>query len=143
MDKLHISNEMKQFDLKNRNFYDELTDEEKKKFSNYLMIRGGSCVEGSQELQEFYLIATNERLNKHFFTVNRFPKLQWLLATSVSPGLGQHRHNWIAAKRNETKTRKLLGKLYPLYKNDDLDVLAKMVSAKDVEKELKKYESNN
>jgi len=30
-----------------------------------------------------------------------------------------------------------------LYKNDDLDVLAKMVSAKDVEKELKKYESNN
>ena len=94
-------------------------------------------------MQEFYLIATNERLNKHFFTVNRFPKLQWLLATSVSPGLGQLRHNWIAAKKSETKTRKLLGKLYPLYKNDDLDALAKMVTAKEVETELKKYESDN
>ena len=29
-DKLTIGNEMKQFDLKNRRFYDELTDEEKK-----------------------------------------------------------------------------------------------------------------
>ena len=55
---------MKQFDLKNRNFYDELTDEEKKKFSNYLMIRWGSCVEGSQELQEFYLIAIVIKLQK-------------------------------------------------------------------------------
>ena len=55
-DKLNIANEMRQFDRKNRNFYDELTAEEKKKFSNYLMIRWGSAVEGSRELQEFYEI---------------------------------------------------------------------------------------
>ena len=66
-EKLTIANEMRQFDRKNRNFYNELTDEEKKKFSTYLMIRWGSAVEGSRELQEFYVIACNERLNKHFF----------------------------------------------------------------------------
>jgi len=66
MDKLDIGNEMRQLDRKNRNFYDELTDEERKKFSNYLMIRWGSSVNGSADLQEFYVIATNERLNKHF-----------------------------------------------------------------------------
>ena len=66
-DKLNIANEMRQLDRKNRNFYRDLTDEERKKFSNYLMIRWGSAVEGSRELQEFYVIATNERLNKHFF----------------------------------------------------------------------------
>ena len=71
MEKLSIQNEMTQFDRKNRKFYDELTDEERKKFSNYLMIRWGSAVQGSQELQEFYLIATNERLNKHFFAINQ------------------------------------------------------------------------
>ena len=43
MDKLTIANEMKEFDLKNRNFYLDLTDEEKKKFSNFLMIRWGSA----------------------------------------------------------------------------------------------------
>ena len=69
-DKLSIGNEMRQFDLKNRKFYDELTEEERKKFSPYLMIRWGSAVEGSRELQEFYVISTNERLNKHFFNVN-------------------------------------------------------------------------
>jgi hypothetical protein len=67
-EKLSIANEMRQFDRKNRNFYNELTDEEKKKFSTYLMIRWGSAVEGSRELQEFYVIACNERLNKHFFS---------------------------------------------------------------------------
>ena len=52
-DRLNIGNEMKMFDRKVRSFYDDLTDEERKKFSNYLMIRWASCVEGSQDLQEF------------------------------------------------------------------------------------------
>ncbi len=58
-DKLNIANEMRQFDSKNRMFYRELTDEERKKFSNYLMIRWGSSVQGSTELQQYYLIACN------------------------------------------------------------------------------------
>ena len=49
-DKLNIGNEMRQFDRKNRQFYDELTEEERKKFSPYLMIRWGSAVEGSRDL---------------------------------------------------------------------------------------------
>ena len=73
MDKLSINNEMAVFDRKDRDFYNSLTDDERKKFSNYLMIRYGSSVQGSRDLQEFYLIACNERLNKHFFTINRHP----------------------------------------------------------------------
>ena len=83
MDKLNINNEMACFDRKDRKFYDSLSDEERKKFSNYLMIRWGSAVEGSRDLQEFYVIATNERLNKHFFNLSRHPKLQWLLQQPV------------------------------------------------------------
>jgi hypothetical protein len=69
VEKLSIQNELAQFDRKNREFYDELTDEERKKFSNYLMIRWGSAVQGSRELQEFYVLATNERLKKRFFDI--------------------------------------------------------------------------
>ena len=54
-DKLNIANEMRAFDSKDRNFYKDLTDEERKKFSNYLMIRWGSSVQGSAELQQYYL----------------------------------------------------------------------------------------
>lgn len=136
MDKLHISNEMTQFDRKNRQFYRELTDEERKKFSNYLMIRWGSAVQGNQDLQEFYLIATNERLNKHFFDLSRHPQLQWLCATTVSPGLGTHRHVWIAPKKREpgaNSTKKQLMELFPHLKDDEIDLMAQINSKKEID----------
>ena len=139
-DKLNISNEMAQFDRKNRNFYDELTDEEKKKFSNYLMIRWGSSVQGSQDLQEFYVIATNERLNKHFFSINKHPKLQWLCATSVSPGMGTHRHTWIAPKKKEagaTGFKKQLAELFPNKKMDEIELLAAITTKTELDAYLK------
>ena len=135
-DKLSIANEMKMFDRKVRSFYDDLTDEERKKFSTYLMIRWGSAVEGSRELQEFYVIATNERLNKHFFSVGKHPKLQWLMATSVSPDLGTHRHNWIAPKKKKpgaSAKRKALVAIFPHYKDDEIEVMMQIVSDKEIQ----------
>jgi len=135
-DKLNIANEMRMFDRKARTFYDDLTPEEKKKFSNYLMIRWGSAVEGSRELQEFYVIACNERLNKHFFNVGKHPKLQWLMATSVSPGLGTPRHPWIAPRKKEaglSAKRKALMAMYPTYKDDEIDVMAQITTQKEID----------
>jgi len=138
MDKLSIGNEMAQFDSKNREFFDELTDEERKKFSPFLMIRYGSSVSGSRDLQEFYLIATNERLNKKFFAVNtaQHKKLQWLMATTVSPGLGNFRHNWIAPKKKEPgagSMRKQLMELFPHLKDDEIDLLAQITTKKEID----------
>jgi hypothetical protein len=138
-DKLNIANEMRVFDRKDRTFYDNLTEDERRKFSNYLMIRWGSSVEGSRELQEFYVVATNERLNKHFFNVSRHPKLQWLMATSVSPGMGTHRHTWIAPKKREagaSAKRKRLQEIYPTYRDDEIDVMMQIVT----DKELDEYD---
>lgn len=137
-DKLNINNEMRQFDRKNRQFYDELDESEKKKFSPYLMIRWGSSVEGSRDLQEFYVIATNERLNKHFFAVSTsaHKKLQWLLATTVSPNMGTPRHPWIAPKKKvagDSAKRKALQEIYPTYKDDEIDVMMKLVSQKEID----------
>ena len=144
MDKLSIQNEMAQFDNKNRDFYNSLTDEERKKFSNYLMIRWGSSVQGSKELQEFYLISCNERLNKHFFAINKHPKLQWLCATSVSPGMGTFRHQWIAPKKKETgsnETKKILLELFPNMKTSDIDALASVVDKKELKEYLREHGS--
>lgn len=135
MDKLSINNEMAQLDSKNREFYDELTDEEKKKFSTYLMLRYSASVEGSPDLQEWYLRATNERINQYFFDLNKHPKLQWLLCTSVSPGLGRQRHYWQASKKKEgsnTKAIKFLTRLYPSMKQDELELLAEINSTTDL-----------
>jgi hypothetical protein len=140
MDKLSINNEMAVFDRKDRAFYDDLTVDERKKFSNFLMIRYGSSVQGSRDLQEFYLIATNERLNKHFFNINKHPKLQWLCATTVSPGMGTHKHQWIAPKKKEpgeSGIKKQLAELYPNMKADEIEVMSRINTKKDLDTYLK------
>ena len=141
-EKLHIRNEMRQFDQKNRLFYDELTDDEKKKFSNYLMIRWGSTVKGSRDLEEFYVISTNERLNKHFFTVNRHPKLQWLMASSVSPDIGCFDHSYLKYKKKEAgdnEIKKALMTLYPNAKLSDIEVLAKITDRRQLKELLRDH----
>jgi hypothetical protein len=135
-DKLNIGNEMRQLDSKNRRFWDDLTDEERKKFSNFLMIRWGSSVDGSRELQEYYVQSCNHYLNKHFFTLGRHPKLQWLCATAISPGMGAFKHNWISPKKKESGAsakRKALQEIYPTYKDDEIDVLMQLISQKEID----------
>jgi hypothetical protein len=133
---LAIGNEMRQFDRKNREFYDSLTPEEQKKFSPYLMIRWGSAVEGSADLQQYYLMATNERLNRYFFDLSKnHRKLQWLLATTVSPGLGSHRHKWIPPRKKsgDSKHRRRIEELFPHLRDDELDVLAKINTPEEID----------
>ena len=140
MDKLSIQNEMMQFDRKNRQFYDSLTDEERKKFSNYLMIRWGSSIQGSAELQNYYLQSSNHYVNKHFFDINRHPRLQWLCATAVSPGLGAQRHQWIAPKKKEAGAsgiRKQIAELFPYLKDDEVELMSKINTKKDIDAYLK------
>jgi hypothetical protein len=140
MDKLSIQNEMTQFDRKNRAFYDELTVEERKKFSNFLMIRWGSSIQGSAELQNYYLQSSNHYVNKHFFDINRHPRLQWLCATAVSPGLGAQRHQWIAPKKKEAGAsgiRKQIAELFPYLKDDEVELMSKINTKKDIDAYLK------
>ena len=136
-DNLDIFNEMAKFDNKDREFFDCLSEEEKKKFSPFLMIRWGSCVEGDADLQAYYLMSTNERLNKNYFDISgtQHKKFQWLMATTVSPGLGKQRHNWIKQKKRETanvKSEKLLRELYPQCKDDEIELLAEINDKSDI-----------
>ena len=135
MDKLDIINEMRQLDAKNRDFYDELTVEERRKFSTFLVVRWGSDVNGSREIQEYYVQSVNHYLNKHFFTMHRHPKLQWLMATAASPGMGAMRHNWIAPKKKEagaSAIKKQLRELYPHFKDDEIDLMAELTDKKEI-----------
>jgi hypothetical protein len=136
MDPLSIQNEMRQLDRKNREFYDQLTQEQQRKFSPYLMVRWGSSVEGSADLQEYYILSTNKRLNYRFFGINtaRHKKLQWLMATTVSPDVGTHRHTWISPrKRDSNKMRKQLAELFPHLDDPELDVLAEITTKQEID----------
>jgi hypothetical protein len=135
---------MLQFDRKNRNFYDELTEDEQKKFSPYLMVRWGADVQGSAELQAYYLMSTNERLNKHFFDISTkdHKKFQWLLATTVSPGMGKQYHKWLSAKKkgaSNNKAEKFFAELYPELRHDEIKLLAELNDKNNIKQLAKEH----
>lgn len=135
-DPLYIGNEMAAFDRKDRAYYDKFTDEQKKQFSTYLMLRYGASVNGSSDLQAYYLMATNERVNKNFFDINKHPKLQWLVCTTVSPGMGKQHHYWQGSKKKEgsnSKAVKFLTSVYPELKQDEIELLAEINDKRDLE----------
>ena len=133
-DPLYIGNEMAAYDRKDREYYDKFTDEQKKQFSTYLMLRYGASVGGGKDMQAYYLMATNERVNKNFFDLNKHPKLQWLSCTTVSPNMGKQFHYWQGTKKKEgnNKATKFLAKLFPNMKSDEIELLAKINDKRDI-----------
>jgi hypothetical protein len=88
------------------------------------------------------LLSCNENLNKHFFDLAKYPELQWLSATTVSPGLGNFRHDWIKQKKREgsnNKAVKFLRQIYPDYKEDELELLAQINDTATLKKLAKEH----
>ena len=131
---LEIKYEMQAYDRKDRSYYDNFTDEDRKKFSTYLMLKYGANVSGSGDMQAYYLMATNERVNKNFFDLGKHPKLQWLSCTTVSPAMGNQFHYWLKGKKKEgdNKSQKFLAKLYPNMKSDEIELMAKINDKRDI-----------
>ena len=139
-DKLTIRSEMRAFDMKDREFYDSLTDQERKKFSTFLMLKYGGNVSGSYDLQAWYLRAHNERVNMNFFDLGKHPKLQWLACTTVSPELGPQNHYWLNTVKKKDgvgKVHNFLSKLYPAMKKGDIELMAQLNTVEDI-KEMAK-----
>lgn len=143
-EKLSIVNEMSQLDQKNRQFYDELNEQEKKDFSSFLMLKWGSAVYGSEDMQAYYLRAFNENVNPNFFELGRHPKLQWLLCTTASPGLGIQKH-WYPGSSSKKKNPmlKFLSMLRPSDKLEDLELLVQLNDRRHFEDMARKHGWSN
>jgi hypothetical protein len=158
--KLNIVNEMAAFDRKDRDYVKGMTEEERKKFSPFTMIRWGALVaddfpwyveknnresldpsrvnKAGVDMQAYYLMSCNQKLNKHFFDINaaKHKDLLWLLATTVSPGMGKHYHEWLPAKKeeNNSKAERFLAELYPALKSDEIKLLAEVNDTDDLKR---------
>lgn len=126
-------------DKKDRAFYDNLSEEERKSFSAYLALRYVSAVKGDQLMQNYYARSTNVHANKSFFSLGKeHVKLQWLVLTTVSPGAGNQSHEWIAGvnKKSDKKQKKKLQalmQLHPTYKISELEMMSDMMTDKEVD----------
>lgn len=83
-------------DRKDYGYYDRLTEEQKKKFVPFMLIKWMSATKSNSKIQAYHIIAANDCANKYLFneSVMKHPKLQWLMLCSIGLGSKQF-HQWI------------------------------------------------
>jgi hypothetical protein len=86
----------------------------------------------NREHQEHFVLAVNELYNKHWFALQKHPKLMWFLLCLCSWDKEKtFFHEWIgfSAGKGNTKRIKLLESIYPNMKQDELELLAEINSS--------------
>ena len=131
---------LKAVDFRNKDYWDRIDDHEKSLYSPYMIMRYASSVSGEKFYQEHYVEMINECVNKHLFTLSsKHKKLCWIL-TAMCGALKQQFHPWIKPmKRVPNKSLKQLQKLYPTYKESDLETLDKLITDRELEELLNNH----
>ena len=132
---LDIKRELNAVDQKNYDFYENLTDEEKKAFSPYILMRYTASVQGDRDIQEWFIERTNECVNKNHWDLSKNHKeLLWKLFAATGAGVNCY-HPYLAAgkKGKANKIEKLLAELYPAMKLEDIKLIASMMDKSDKE----------
>ena len=103
---------MAAIDKKDRNFYNNLSDEQKKAFSAWMMMRYCSSVQGKDAANYIYM--TNELVNYQFSEVSKHPELQWLLLSACGVGKIQF-HPYLKPPNSRKKKNKIFEFIYSIY----------------------------
>lgn len=129
---IELKDVMGAIDRKNRNFYLDLTADQKKSFSAWMMMRYASSAQGNAGAH--YLFMVNELVNKNFSDIGKHPELQWLLLSACGTGKPEF-HPYIKppnGRKKKDKITEFLSSVYPLYKQDELDLIQTLNSKEDL-----------
>ena len=138
--KLPIKDVLAAIDMGAKSVWNELSDEERKSVSFWLLNRYVSAVKGSREDQEMAVFKTNEYYNKHFNTIGvgkdkGHQKLMWQLLCMSGATDKIMFHPYIGFKKkagNNNAAVKLLSQVYPNMKLLEIDMLADMSTKKEL-----------
>tara|TARA_A100001035_G_C27610684_1_gene420735 strand:- start:251 stop:697 length:447 start_codon:yes stop_codon:yes gene_type:complete len=135
MNRLPIKDILAAIDMNAKSVWKELSDEERKQVSFWLLNRYISAVQGSRDKMELAVFKTNEYYNKHYMDVSKHPQLQWqLLCNSGNTGKIEY-HPWIGFKKkngNNNAAIKLLETIYPNMKTNEVELLARISTKKEL-----------
>ena len=140
--KLPIKDILAAIDMNGKGVWKELTDEERKSVSFWLLNRYVSAINGSRDDQELAVFKVNEYYNKHFNTIgvgkeNGHQELMWQLLC-MSGAWGKIKfHPYIGFKKknaNNNKAIKLLERIHPNMKQLEVEMLAGMYTTKELKK---------
>ena len=130
-----LRNGLKAVDFRNKDYFDRIDDKERSLYSPYMLMRYVSSVSSRDPFYvEHYVEMVNECVNKHLFTLSsKHKKLCWVL-TAMCGAETQQFHPWIKPmKRVPNKSLKQLQKMYPTWKDADLETLDKIITDRELE----------
>ena len=129
-------------DTRNKTLYENLTEEEMKGFSPWLVQRYLSSAESANNaIIEHYLIMTNEIVNVNFSEV-KDPEMTWKLMSMV--GIGKSlKHPYIAPgggkRKKKNAFRSWLREQYPHLDDQELDIWISNLDKKSAKDMLEQY----
>ena len=135
-----LRNGLKAVDFRNKDYYDRIDDHERSLYSPYKLMRYASSVSSKDPFYvEHYVEMVNECVNKHCFSLGKHKKLLWIL-TAMCGALKQQFHPWIKPmKRVPNKSLKQLLTLFANAKEDDLEILDKIITDRELEELLESH----
>ena len=147
-EKLAIKEILSWIDNGESDIWNHLEDDHKKQISFWLLNRYVSGINGSREKQELAVFKTNEYYNKNFNDIGvskdkGHQKLLWqLLCMCGNTGKNEF-HPWIGFKKRDGSTGKamqLLEKLNPNMKTDEVELLARISTKKELKALAEEHE---
>lgn len=145
--KLPIKDILAAVDMNAKEVWKEFDDDEKKQVSFWLLNRYVSSVTGDRDKQELAILKTNEYYNKHFNDIgvgkeNGHQELMWQLLCASGGTEKIEFHQWIGFKKkggNNDKAVKLLERIYPNMKADEVELLAGLSTKKELKQLAEEY----
>lgn len=144
-EKIELKEKLAAVDMKFTQLWDDMDEEQRKALKNefYILNRYISNVKtSSRETQEYFVLVVNEYFNKHWFALQKHPKLLWqLLCMCGQGGEKIYYHEWIGFKKKKSQNKifKLLEELYPDRKSDELEVMSKLMTPAEAKRLAQDY----
>ena len=140
-EKLSLNEKIKAVDLNMRELWDALDPEQQKTLKGELFILNryiSNVKTNNRDVIEHYIMTVNHYYNKHWFDLQKHPKLLWMLLCMCNyDSKTIFYHEWIGLnKQTNTKLNKekiaFLEKIYPTTKLTEINMMAELFSDNDI-----------
>lgn len=145
-DKVELKEKLQAVDQNIRELWDAMDATNQKALKNefFILNRYVSNVQSNNtELQKHFVTTVNTYFNKHWNLLQKHPKLMWLLLCMCSANDGKtYFHQWIGFKKKEgsdNKRVRFLAELYPNKKMEEVEMLSKLMTDKDIKDLARRY----
>ena len=146
--RLPVKDVLAAIDMNAKSVWKELSDEERKTVSFWLLNRYVSAVKGSREKQELAIFKTNEYYNKHFNDIgvgkeHGHQQLMWQLLCMSGATNKIEFHPYIGFKKKGASNNaalKLLARVYPNMKLREVELLAGISTKKELKQLAEDYD---